>query len=67
MQRYILIDRNSGFIFGDTADRWWRMDDTPPVGPLEAAKSLDRALMMDTTNWSYTSTGRHDHQATYDV
>jgi len=67
MDRYIIIDRSSGYIFGDTADRWWPMDEIHPTGPLEAAESLDRALMMDTTNWSYTSTNRQDHQATYDV
>tara|TARA_R110000868_G_scaffold176318_1_gene413859 strand:- start:13675 stop:13998 length:324 start_codon:yes stop_codon:yes gene_type:complete len=67
MDRYIFIDRNSGFIFGDTADHWWRMDESHPIGPLEAAKSLDRALMMDTSAWSYSITNRHDPRATYDV
>ena len=67
MKRYILIDRNSGYIFGDTADRWWRMDEDHPVGPLEAAESLDRALMINTSGWSYALAPRHDARATYDV
>ena len=67
MDRFILIDRNSGFIFGDTAERWWRMDEDHPIGPLEAAESLDRAVGMDTAGWSYSTTNRHDSSATYDV
>jgi len=67
MDRFILIDKNSGFIFGDTADRWWRMDENHPAGPLEAAKSLDHALMVDTAGLSYSTTNRYDPRATYDV
>lgn len=67
MTRYIIIDRNTGYIFGDTADRWWKMDEPHPVGPLEAALSLDNALYIDTDGMSYDCTHRHDARATYDV
>lgn len=67
MSRLILIDAASGFIFGDTADRWWKMDEGHPAGPLEAAESLDRALMLDTVGLSYEKVSRHDGRATYHV
>lgn len=67
MTRYIIIDRNTGYIFGDTADRWWKMDEPHPAGPLEAALSLDNALYINTDNMSYECTHRHDDRATYDV
>ena len=67
MDRYILIDKNSGYIFGDTADRWWKMDESHPVGPLEAAESLDRALMIETTGLSYEQVNCHGGPATYHV
>ena len=67
MNRYIIIDKNSGYIFGDTADRWWKMDESHPAGPLEAAESLDRALMVETTGLSYEQVHRHAEPATYHV
>tara|TARA_R110000822_G_scaffold75024_2_gene180290 strand:- start:5407 stop:5712 length:306 start_codon:yes stop_codon:yes gene_type:complete len=65
--RYIIIDRNSGFVFGDTADRWWRMDEAHPAGPLEATKSLDHALMVDTSEMHYAITDKYDAKVTYDI
>lgn len=67
MNRYILIDRTSGYVFGDTADRWWKMNESYPIGPLEAAESLDRALMIETTGLSYEQVARHDERGTYHV
>ena len=67
MTRYILIDAHSGYVFGDTADRWWKMDDDAPVSPIDAAVSLDCALMMDNSGWSYEDVSRHDSRATYHV
>ena len=65
--RYIIIDRNSGFIWGDTADRWWRMDELPPVGPVEAARSLDQSVSNDMSETQYAITNRNDDMATYDI
>ena len=67
MTRYIIIDRNSGYIFGDSADRWWPKDELHPDGPLEAALSLDNALFIDTDGVSYECTSRDDARATYDI
>jgi len=65
--RYIIIDRNSGFIWGDTADRWWRMDELPPVGPLESARSLDQSISNDMSEMQYEITDKYDAKATYDI
>jgi len=67
MNRYILIDKHSGYIFGDTADRWWRMDEAHPVGPMDAAMSLDNALFINTDGKSYACVGKRDERAIYDV
>lgn len=65
--RYIIIDRNSGFIWGDTADRWWRMDENYPAGPLEAARSLDESISNDMSEMQYAITDKNDTGATYDI
>ena len=67
MTRYILIDAHSGYVFGDTADRWWKMDGDAPVDHMDAAMSLDIALMMDTSGCSYENVSRHDSRATYHI
>ena len=67
MTRYILVDAHSGYVFGDTADRWWKMDADAPVNPMDAAMSLDIALMMDNSGWSYENVSRHDSRVTYHV
>ena len=65
--RYIIIDRHSGFIWGDTADRWWRMDGSHPVDPVEAARSLDQSFYVDTSELQYEITHKYDDKASYDI
>jgi len=67
MERYILIDANSGFIFGDTLDPWWRLGESMPTDPIDAVKSLDRSLLIDNDEFEYGETSRHDPFATFYV
>lgn len=64
---YIIIDRNSGFIWGDTYEPWWKMDELPPVDPLEAARSLDQSISNDASKLQYEITNKNDAKATYDI
>lgn len=61
MPRFILIDRHSGYIFGDTADYAAGQDFSTPA---EAAVILHRSLMDPA---SFEACDRHDDAATYDV
>jgi len=63
MPRYILIDRNSGYIFGDTADYASGFDGA--LTPVTAAKLLDQSLKNP--DYSYREIERHDARATYDI
>jgi len=65
--RYIIIDRHSGFIWGDTYDQWWKMDEPHPVGPVEAARSLDQSVSNDTSELQYEITDKNDDKVTYDI
>ena len=61
MPRYILIDRNSGYIWGDTADF---ASGQPILTPTEAAQVLDHTLKH---YGCYEETDQTDSAATYDV
>ena len=60
--RYILIDRHSGYIWGDTAVFAPEARDLEPV---DAARLLDKSLQGG--NYQYVETMQHDAGATYDV
>jgi hypothetical protein len=63
MPRYILIDRNSGYVWGDSADfAAGKHDDLTPI---EAAKLLD--LSLNEARFAYETTERHNASAVYDV
>jgi len=62
MHRYILIDRHSGYIFGDTADfAAGREFDTPA----EAAAILHETLLDGAV--AFEACGDRDEHAVYDV
>ena len=66
MARYILIDRHTGYIFGDSAD----IDGRIVTGtPCEVARALDESIGV---HWNgaaadYSETNRYVVDATYDV
>jgi hypothetical protein len=66
MARYILIDNNSGYVFGDTADYASARSDLTPI---EAARLLDESIgelgrtYRETANPRDTSTGYHVYRA----
>jgi len=61
MPRYILIDRATGHIFGDTADFAANAD----LDPLDAARLLDEGIREHGHLYVYVP--RLDHDVTYDV
>ncbi len=63
MPRYILIDRASGYIRGDSAD--FAPCHQAGLTPVEAAVRLDASLRE--AGGSYYETEWHDQRATYDV
>lgn len=63
MTRYILIDRDSGYIFADTANLAG-FDQTNGT-PIDAAIALDAELRNDP--FDYAETNRRDALASYDV
>jgi len=63
MPRYILIDRASGYIRGDSAD--FAPCHQAGLTPVEAAVRLDASLRE--AGGSYFETEWHDKRATYDV
>jgi hypothetical protein len=56
MARYIFIDRNSGYIWGDM---------NQSGSPCEVARALDESL--GARGYTYTETSFWDNQATYDL
>jgi len=63
MPRYILIDRASGYIRGDSAD--FAPSHQAGLTPIEAAMRLDASLRE--AGGSYCETEWRDQRATYDV
>ena len=66
MARYILIDRDSYCIWGDSAD----IDGKVVTGtPCEVARALDESIgeVSDGAPVTYSETNRYDEKATYDV
>ena len=64
MARYIIIDRISGYIWGDSAD----LDGKIFSGsPLEYAAALDASIGELDGDAEYTETNKSDPDATYDV
>jgi hypothetical protein len=57
MGRYILLESNCGYIFGDVVES----------SPVFAAVSLDKSLMNDESEYFYEETGRYDASARYYV
>jgi hypothetical protein len=64
MARYILIDRNSGYIWGDSADLNGKIFDG---SPLEYAAALDASNGELDGEADYHETYKSDARATYDV
>src|SRR6266436_1377860 len=64
MARYILIDRNSGFIWGDSADLSGKIFGG---SPLEYAAALDDSIGELDGDAEYAETYKSDPDATYDV
>jgi hypothetical protein len=66
MARYILIDSNSGYIFGDTADFNGKIYN--PESPTDAARELDR-LFQQIPDRSYVEHDNppHDNRTGYHV
>lgn len=62
MPRLILIDRHTGYVFGDTADFAAGRGELTPV---EAARLLDESNQDH--GYAYAETPRGDARATYDV
>lgn len=62
MARFILIDRHSGYIFGDTADF---ANGKSFAAPIDAARELD--ISIGERGRTYSETNRHDAAASYDV
>lgn len=63
MPRFIIIDRNSGYIWGDTAD--FAFEHQSDLDPIAACRLLDESLGEH--GREYEETGRHDAAAGYDV
>ena len=63
MPRYILIDRASGYIRGDSVD--FAPKHQAGLTPIEAAVRLDASLHE--VGGAYCETEWHDQRATYDV
>ena len=63
MPRYILIDRASGYIRGDSVD--FAPSHQAGLTPIEAAVRLDASLHE--VGGTYYETEWHDQRATYDV
>jgi hypothetical protein len=64
MARYIFIDQNSGYIWGDSAD----IDGKIVTGtPVEVAAALDASLEEDPALFTYWQTHKSDPERTYDV
>jgi len=57
MVRYILLEHNCGYIFGDLVES----------SPVSAAVSLDKSLTNDESEYFYEETGRYDASARYYV
>lgn len=74
MPRYILIDSNSGYIFGDTADYAAGADlaQSAHFNPVEAARLLDESIgeygraYVETGRPRDTRTGYHVYRADMD-
>lgn len=64
MARYILIDRNSGYIWGDSADIAGEIFTGSPV---ETAQALDESIGDLGGPAEYEETHQSDASATYDV
>jgi hypothetical protein len=64
MARYIFIDQNSGYIWGDSAD----IDGKIVTGtPVEVVTALDASLEEDPDRFEYWQTYKSDAERTYDV
>ena len=64
MARYIFIDHNSGYIWGDSVD----IDGKIVTGtPVEVAAALDASLEEDPALFTYWQTHKSDPERTYDV
>jgi hypothetical protein len=57
MPRYILIDNNSGYIWGDSAD--FAAHIQSDLEPIEAARTLDASLGATGAYWETNSTDPH--------
>ena len=65
MPRYILIDNNSGYIFGDSAD--FAAGNQPDLTPIEAARRLDESIGEHGREYRELSSAPHDTRTGYAV